>query len=367
MIYAPGGRNAEVLSARLARGGVPCRVCPSEEAFLAGLRNGVDVLLLTQRAWTSEVAAAVSEFSARQPPWSSPPVLFLTSGEAPEAPGTFLLRTPVPSQTLSAAVKLALHARERQLKVASLVSELQAKTVDLKKEVTTKDAFLEASEQRFEKAFRASPAPTLLLDEASGRVLDANPSFQSLAEYDAAALIGATLEDLAILADRWPWKELGALRGGRLEVRLRARSGAVRHCLLNAEPISADGENCLLMTFVDITERKQNEAHLLRAVEDVMRDASWFSRAVVERVSQLKGKRLEQESVPELTPREEQVLALIGEGLANKDIAQKLALSPNTVRNYIKNLYGKIGVGSRAQAIIWARERGVAFAPQQTP
>jgi pimeloyl-ACP methyl ester carboxylesterase/DNA-binding CsgD family transcriptional regulator len=59
-----------------------------------------------------------------------------------------------------------------------------------------------------------------------------------------------------------------------------------------------------------------------------------------------------------LTARERDILALIAEGLANADIGERLAISEKTVRNHISNLFDKLGVWSRAQAIVLARDRG---------
>lgn len=63
-----------------------------------------------------------------------------------------------------------------------------------------------------------------------------------------------------------------------------------------------------------------------------------------------------------LSPREREVLALIAEGLANADIAARLSISDKTVRNHLSNIFDKLGVWSRAQAIVFARDRGFAGA-----
>jgi DNA-binding NarL/FixJ family response regulator len=62
---------------------------------------------------------------------------------------------------------------------------------------------------------------------------------------------------------------------------------------------------------------------------------------------------------PELTEREVEVLRLIAQGLNNQEIAQKLFLSPKTVRNHITNIFSKLQVADRAQAIVRAREAGL--------
>jgi len=59
-----------------------------------------------------------------------------------------------------------------------------------------------------------------------------------------------------------------------------------------------------------------------------------------------------------LSARERQVLALIADGLSNADIADRLNISDKTVRNHTSNLFDKLGVWSRAQAIVFARDRG---------
>lgn len=53
-----------------------------------------------------------------------------------------------------------------------------------------------------------------------------------------------------------------------------------------------------------------------------------------------------------LTQREAQVMALVQQGLSNKDIAEQLFISPNTLKVHIRNLYGKMGVENRTQALI---------------
>jgi pimeloyl-ACP methyl ester carboxylesterase/DNA-binding CsgD family transcriptional regulator len=59
-----------------------------------------------------------------------------------------------------------------------------------------------------------------------------------------------------------------------------------------------------------------------------------------------------------LSARERQILALIADGLSNAEIAGRLAISEKTARNHTSNVFDKLGVWSRAQAIVFARERG---------
>lgn len=65
------------------------------------------------------------------------------------------------------------------------------------------------------------------------------------------------------------------------------------------------------------------------------------------------------EAVSRLTPREQEVLTLIGRGLNNGQIAERLVIAPKTVRNHVSRIYGKLDVNSRAQAVVLAREAHV--------
>ena len=59
-----------------------------------------------------------------------------------------------------------------------------------------------------------------------------------------------------------------------------------------------------------------------------------------------------------LSAREREILALITDGLANAQIGERLAISEKTVRNHISNIFDKLGVWTRAQAIVFARDHG---------
>jgi len=60
-----------------------------------------------------------------------------------------------------------------------------------------------------------------------------------------------------------------------------------------------------------------------------------------------------------LSSREREILTLLTNGLSNAEIAERLALSEKTVRNHVTHIFDKLGVASRPQAIVLARERGL--------
>lgn len=63
--------------------------------------------------------------------------------------------------------------------------------------------------------------------------------------------------------------------------------------------------------------------------------------------------------VEPLTPRETDVLQLVAQGLTNREIAERLTISENTVKNHLKNILGKVQVDNRTQLVRYALERGL--------
>jgi DNA-binding NarL/FixJ family response regulator len=59
-----------------------------------------------------------------------------------------------------------------------------------------------------------------------------------------------------------------------------------------------------------------------------------------------------------LSPREEEILALIAQGLSNQEITEKLFMTLNTLKSHIRAAYRKVGVASRSQAVAWALQHG---------
>src|SRR6266566_6518352 len=64
---------------------------------------------------------------------------------------------------------------------------------------------------------------------------------------------------------------------------------------------------------------------------------------------------------PDLSSREREILALLAQGYKNAEIADRLVISPKTVRNYVSNIISKLQVADRAQAILRARDAGLGI------
>lgn len=105
-----------------------------------------------------------------------------------------------------------------------------------------------------------------------------------------------------------------------------------------------------------------DQEQLVRAIQAVARGEALFSPGIAARLLaffQTPHPSLPLNIFPELTRRELEVLKLIAAGTGNREIARQLELSDKTVRNYISNIFSKLQVVDRAQAIIKARDAGL--------
>ena len=106
---------------------------------------------------------------------------------------------------------------------------------------------------------------------------------------------------------------------------------------------------------------------IVRAIEAVGGGEVIFGPGIAERVASYFASmrsRPSADAFPELTERERVVLGRIAEGAENIEIARELGLSVKTVRNHTSNIFAKLHVAHRAQAIVRAREAGLVDGPQ---
>ena len=100
----------------------------------------------------------------------------------------------------------------------------------------------------------------------------------------------------------------------------------------------------------------------VRAIRAIAGGEAIFSPSIANRLMEFFARRqpaMPLQILPELTEREREVLTLIAQGHNNSEIAERLTLSPKTVRNHVSNIFSKLQVADRAQAIIRAREAGL--------
>jgi DNA-binding NarL/FixJ family response regulator len=103
-----------------------------------------------------------------------------------------------------------------------------------------------------------------------------------------------------------------------------------------------------------------DEEEMVLSIRAVGRGEAIFSPAVATRVLAYFSKPAARPQVfPTLTDREREILNLIARGHPNPSIAKQLSLSTKTIGNYVSNIFTKLQVADRAQAIIRAREAGM--------
>ena len=106
-----------------------------------------------------------------------------------------------------------------------------------------------------------------------------------------------------------------------------------------------------------------DQEETLRAIKAVSRGEAIFSPAIAKRLiryfTPTRVAAPPPQAFPELTEREREILTLLSLGHNNAEIAQHLVLSPKTVRNHLSNIFNKLQVADRAQAIIRARDAGL--------
>jgi DNA-binding NarL/FixJ family response regulator len=102
-----------------------------------------------------------------------------------------------------------------------------------------------------------------------------------------------------------------------------------------------------------------NPNEIVRAIGAVGAGEAIFSPAIAQRLLDFFAAPRPAAILPELTDREREILTLIVQGQTNQAIATQLVLSLKTVRNYVSNIFSKLQVADRAEAILRARDAGL--------
>lgn len=150
------------------------------------------------------------------------------------------------------------------IRILAIVRDLRARKAA--------EAELRASEERFAKAFRLSPAPTVISNLDDWRIIDANDRWLEAMSYRREEVIGRTATEVDLWVDPDVRDQLmaelqafGTVRD--FPIRIRSRTGDVLDHLWSAEIIDLGGQRALLSAVQDITERKRAEEALRQSEE----------------------------------------------------------------------------------------------------
>ena len=93
---------------------------------------------------------------------------------------------------------------------------------------------------------------------------------------------------------------------------------------------------------------------LVRAIRVALEGDTWFSRRVIDILARPAAGFDDEESRHHLTNRDYEVLSLMAKGYANNQIAEALSVAEGTIKNHVVNIYQKLDLHSRVEAVAWA-------------
>lgn len=199
----------------------------------------------------------------------------------------------------------------------------------------------------------ANPLPALLVNPQTLEIVSYNAPFMPFSG------VQAPVEHLSAIPGLKPVSELltATAEGAdpayhtltlRLAGSIRVVNVALSHLIVARKAL------CYLV-FSEAPHEPISAADLKRAIALTLAEAPRLSRQILDQLQRVEAGAT---TTQRLTEREMDILDGLARGDANQAIAERLALSGATVKNYIVRIYRKLGVHSRAEAIIWARERG---------
>lgn len=289
--------------------------------------------------------------------------------EEDRAVSLFIVQHVAPRAWSEAELNLIREVAER---VRTAIERVRAEralrehNATLEQRVEARTEELQHSEQRFSQAFYANPIPACMTTFGRETFVEVNDALLALTGYEREEVVGKTSRELAMWSSPEDQKKRGeAQRNGlgfhNLELGMLTKAREVKNILISAAVIrlNGNGHDGYLKMFYDVTEQRRTQEQMHRAIQEVMSDTGWFSSRVLERLAHVKTGSAEALVPVNLSKREQQVLERLAGGMGNEAIAKDLGLSPQTIRNYVTNLYEKLEVHSRSEAIVWARERGI--------
>jgi DNA-binding NarL/FixJ family response regulator len=194
-----------------------------------------------------------------------------------------------------------------------------------------------------------------------GQLLAAQPGWEVVAEEQdglgAVTAVHAHQPDIVVMDLRMP-----GLDGIEATRRIIGTSPHVAVLVLTMYEDDASVFSAMRAGARGYLLKGADQAEIVRAVAAVAGGEAIFGAAVAARIIEFfAAPRPTRAEVvfPQLTAREHEVLDLIAAGRSNAELADLLFLSPKTVRNHVSNIFAKLQVADRAQAIVLARDAGL--------
>lgn len=182
---------------------------------------------------------------------------------------------------------------------------------------------------------------------------------------DALALAASEHPEIIVLD-----LDLGSDSGMTLIAELIAAASEARIIILTGLRDPEAHRQAVLLGAMGIVKKEKAAEVLIAAIERVSEGEAWLDPSLMAGVlnemtrSGKAGKTdPEGRKIATLTKREREVIALIGEGIKNKEIATRLFISETTVRHHLTSIYDKLDVADRVELLIYAFRHGLASPP----
>ena len=177
---------------------------------------------------------------------------------------------------------------------------------------------------------------------------------------DAVTLVRRSCPDVVLMDIRMP--ELDGIAALR-QITADPACAGVRVIMLTTFELDEYVFDALQAGAAGFLIKDSEPADMLRAIRLVAAGESLLSpsvtRRVIESFTSRSALRRPHPRLAELTEREREVLGLIGEGLSNEEIADRLVVSPATARTHVSRAMGKLGARDRAQLVVIAYQSGL--------
>jgi two-component system, NarL family, nitrate/nitrite response regulator NarL len=200
--------------------------------------------------------------------------------------------------------------------------------------------------------------------------IESRPGIKVVAEAanSAEALVAATREapDIILLD-----LDLGEESGFDLLPELIANGHVGRVILLTGLRDPEAHRRAVRLGAVGLVLKEHAMETVLKAIEKVYAGEAWLDRTMIAtilseraRPEAANGRSAEAAKIATLTERERQVISLIGEGLKNREIAERMYISEATVRHHLTSIFNKLGVADRLELVIYAYQHHLAELPR---
>lgn len=175
-------------------------------------------------------------------------------------------------------------------------------------------------------------------------------------------------DDIASIAEPPDVAVLYISTGDRVEIisDLLERIPRLRVILIIGSVDLDSQAEALKLGAVGIVHKEQNPKLLIEAIRQTYNGETWLNQVLLTKIlekGKSNGKATMKERFPAdigaLTAREIEVVKMIGDGLKNKSIAERMSISEATVRHHLSSIYGKVGVEDRLNLVILAYQKGL--------